>query len=262
MYYPYQKIILTGAASGIGKALLSKLSSYDIRIIAVDKNKAVLEKTVRNLPNERNNIFMFPCDLSRYQEVDGLFEFAVEKLGGIDLFIANAGFGYIEKMETPDWEHIETIFKTNAFSPIYSLIKMKRMNPSSDYAVVITSSLVGRLGLKGYALYGATKAALDRFAECYRLEMGANVKLSLVYPLTVKSKFFREAGNAPVPFPSQNADSLADRIIEGIKAGRKNIYGSPLIAALLCINHIFPIVKKCYQFIEAIRFDKWNNNKR
>jgi uncharacterized protein len=237
-----RRIILTGAASGIGKALLEQLAAYDAQIIAVDLEQAKLQAAVHSLVSPRARITPYACDLGQQTSVDTLFDHAVQTMGGVDLFIANAGFAYYEKIETPNWRRIEDIYRVNVFSPLYTLEKMRALNVDTPYGVVITASAMGKLGLPGWAIYGSTKAALDRFAEAYRYELGANVLLTLVYPIATRSNFFSQAGEqTPVPFPSQTPEWVANSIIKGIERDQREIYPSLLFRIAWTLNRILPM---------------------
>ncbi len=193
----------------------------------------------------------FACDLAQQSHVDDLFEYAVQKMGGIDILFANAGFTYWEQIQEPDWGRIEAIFRTNVFSPIYAVEKMHALFQGADYRVVITSSILGRVGLEGYALYSSTKAALDRFTEAYRLETGKQGLLVLVYPLAVRSSFFQTAGHAPVPWLSQRAESAARAMLRGLERDRETIYTSWILPPMLWINHLLPFTRRWYQAIDS-----------
>ena len=130
MQIAHKNIILTGAASGIGKALLNQLLDFeDVKIISVDLNEIV---------NDSDKIIPFVCDLSKQSEVDRLFEFALTQFQTIDIFIANAGFAYYEVIEKPDWQRTEKIFQVNVFSPIYAFQKMKELNIHREYFVLMS----------------------------------------------------------------------------------------------------------------------------
>ena len=193
----------------------------------------------------------FACDLSRQRGVDALFDYAIQKMGGIDIFVANAGFAYWEPVEAPDWSRIEAILQTNVFSPLYSAQKMHTLFHGADYRVLITSSLLGRIGLEGYALYASTKAAVDRFAEVYRLESSTQNRLVLVYPLAARSRFFEEAGGGPVPWLSQSPESAARAILRGIEKDREPIYTSWILRPMLLAHHLFPFTGRWYQALDA-----------
>ncbi len=250
-----KNIILTGAASGVGRALLELLAQFPAQIIAVDKNAARLE----NLPSGRAEIIPYACDLSQPTAVDTLFDVASRQLGKIDLFIANAGFAYYEKIETADWTRIEQIYRVNVFSPLYSLEKMRTLNSGRPHKVVITASAMSFLGLPGYALYSSTKAALHRFAEAYRYEMDDPASLMLVYPIGTRTDFFGAATQthaAPQTWPSQTAEQVARAILRGIQRDSRSVFPFGAFRLLLGL----PFLGKLEQAIEAWRLERWLRN--
>jgi uncharacterized protein len=257
-----KRIVLTGAASGIGKAVLERLATYDAQIIAVDLNAEKIEATVKPIANPRAKITTYAGDLGQQTSVDALFDHAVQTLGGVDLFIANAGFAYYEKIGTPNWKHIEDIYRVNVFSPLYAVEKMRALNGDKPYGVVITASAMGKLGLPGWAIYGSTKAALDRFAEAYRYELGADVLLTVVYPIATRSNFFNAAGQkTPVPFPSQTPEWVAGTIVRGIERNQCEIYPSILFHTAWILNRVLPM-GKFIRWNEARVFSRWLRNNK
>jgi short-subunit dehydrogenase len=246
-----KRIVVTGASSGIGRALLKELSRRRVRIVAVGRDEVRLREAVDSVKASQARVMPFPCDVALQRGVDDLFAHAIQQMGGIDLFFAIAGFAYWERIQEPDWARIEAIFQTNVFSPIYAAEKMHTHFHGADYRVVITSSILGRVGLEGYALYASTKAALDRFAEVYRLETRQRSRLTLVYPLAVRSGFFQAAGRAPVPWLSQSAESAARAMVRGIQKDRETIYTSWILPPMLLVHHLFPFTRRWYQAIDS-----------
>ncbi len=202
MRLQHARIILTGAASGIGAALLARLAAFPCAILAADRDAPRLSETLARLAASPARVTSFAGDMGKQEDVDALFAAAVERMGGVDLFIAAAGFAYYERLARPDWDHIETIFRVNAVSPIYTVEKMAELNRGRPHRTVIVASAMGRLAIPGYALYGSTKAALHRFAEAYRLEAPDPAALSLVYPIGTRTRFFANSNDrAPAPLP-------------------------------------------------------------
>jgi short-subunit dehydrogenase len=252
------RIVLTGAASGIGLAVLEELLGFDCKIIAADRNAAQLEKITLSHPDR---ITPFVGDISNPDQVDQLFSFAQTVYGSIDLFIANAGFAYYEKLNGADWLHLEQIFRTNTLSPVYSLLKMQEMNPGKPWKTVMISSAMAEWAVPGYTVYGATKAALLRFADGYRFDNPGN-NLMVVYPIATRTKFFETAGKRiPVAFPVQSAQSVARKIVSGIRQDRRKVYPSPLFRLILSFNRILPFIKPAYQAIEFRKLKNWLNPK-
>ncbi len=246
-----KRIVITGASSGIGRALLQELSRRPVEIVAVGRDETRLREAIGAVPASQARILPFPCDVALHRGVDDLFAYAIQQMGGIDIFFANAGYAYWEPIQAPDWERIEAIFQTNVFSPIYALRKMQALFPGEDYRVVITSSVLGRVGLEGYALYASTKAALDRFAEVYRLESGKRGQLVLVYPLAVRSRFYQAAGDAPVPWLSQPAQAVARAVLRGIEKDRETIHTSWILPPMLLVDRLLPFTRRWYQALDA-----------
>jgi uncharacterized protein len=259
-----QRIVLTGAASGIGLELLEQLAAHPVQVMAVDLNAEGLERVLASLAGSPAKLFSYACDLGNPEQVEAVFAFALESMGRIDLFFANAGFPYYEKLERADWVHIERIFQVNVFSPIYAAQKMQQLNAGRAYRVVITASAMGLLGLPGYALYSSTKAALDRFAECYRYELEDPATLTLVYPIGTRTHFLQAAADqaAPLTWPSQTAVQVANAILKGVEGDQANIYPSVLFRVFIFLDRYLPFLRRIEQWIELKRFEGWMARQR
>lgn len=97
-----KNIVVTSASSGIGLELVKALLSKGCRVVAASRtiNKDLLGQ---------ENFYPFQGDVSTPEVVDNLFTYALQTLGSIDIFVANAGFAYYEKLKDADWEHISSI---------------------------------------------------------------------------------------------------------------------------------------------------------
>lgn len=259
-----KRIILTGASSGIGKEILSILLTYrNVRIIAVARH-------VEDIPAIDQHVFPFPADVSTAEGVDKLFAFARQTFGEPDIFIANAGFAYLEKLGKPDWQHIENIYALNVFSPIYALEKLleeEQQNKETrldsrhtEKAFAFTISGAGLASLPAYSLYCSTKAALHHFVRTYRYEKPDNLRLTAVYPVATRTGFFDKATgkeNTPLPFPVQDAATVARKIVRGIEKGKKNVYPSLLFRIGYPLGRAFPIFLHLYSLMEKKKVKKW-----
>ncbi len=246
-----KNIIITGASSGIGLDVLKKLSRRECRIIAV-------ARTIDKIEFSADNVIKYPCDISNAENVDKLFNFALKKFGKVDIFIANAGFAYYEKLKEPDWVHLEEIYRTNLFSSIYSAEKMKYINNDQPYRVVITASAMSFLPVPGYAVYASTKAAIHGFARAYRFELQKDQKLQLVYPISTRTHFFEEASeDTPIGWPVQSSEHVAGDIVKGLLKDRNSIFPSRIFWALNMINRILPFTHPFIAWFESLKLKKW-----
>lgn len=244
-------IVLTGAASGIGKAILDLLINIEgVKVVAAD-----LHPFAPPAPC----VQVFSGDISQPATVDALFEFAQQTLGNIDIFIANAGFAYYEQTGAADWQHIDNIYRCNTYSPIYSAHKMAEINRERPYSVLITASFMGIYSLPGYSLYSSTKAALLNWADAYRMEKNDLGNICLLCPVATKTHFFNT--KAPVPWPTQTAQQVATAALRGLRLGKKRIYPSKLSVLTLFLNAIFPLTMPVYKHIELLKFRKWLQNR-
>lgn len=252
-----KKIVLTGASSGIGKALLEDLLDYDVEVVAVARSSIDVNKKYKH------KVHTLRCDISKEKNIDELFTFALKKMGHIDIFIANAGFGYYEVLQKENWDHIENIYNTNVFSPIYSAEKMKRINNDQPYLFVAVGSIVGRFSVPGYALYSSTKAALDSFSKAYRYGLDKKARFAVVYPSVTKTHFFDSAGKGvPLAHHAQTAEDVAKSIINGIKRDKEAIYTSRIIHSYIIIDRIFPFLTSIIMKIQQKKLNSWLKKQR
>ena len=121
-----KKIVVTGAASGIGLELVKGFLSKGCRVVAADKS-------INNDLLGLDGLYPLQGDLSTPEGVDDLFAYALEKLGSIDVFVANAGFAYYEKLAEADWGHISSIFKNQ--------LSIRRLQRSKNEAAMRQQAL-------------------------------------------------------------------------------------------------------------------------
>jgi short-subunit dehydrogenase len=246
-----KNIILTGASSGIGLEMLKKMATSGCKIVAV-------ARTIDKIAVEYNNVTKYPCDISHPENLDALFEFATEKMGSIDIYIANAGFAYYGEITGPSWKEIDKIYRTNVFSSIYAAEKMKKIHGDQPFQMAITASAMSFLSYPGYALYSSTKAALRGFATGYRSELLKGQKLQMIYPIGTRTDFFKQAGSqTPIPWPTQSAEKVATAIINGLKKEKTSIFPSKLFQSLLILNGYLPFIFKSIILFENFKFRRW-----
>ncbi|MCC5814051.1 MAG: SDR family NAD(P)-dependent oxidoreductase [Leptospira sp.] len=252
-----KRIVITGTSSGIGRETFLLLKEYkDAKILCVDFNKAEDNEDFQ----ENINIKFHRADISLPESIEDIVRIANDWMGGIDIFFANAGFAYYEEIQKPNWEKIEKIFKTNVFSPFYTLTYLNHSS-KNPFLFIVTASAMSHLPIPGYSLYSSTKSAVHSFMNCFRYELKKGNRLMVVYPIATRSKFFDTAGNSvPIPFPSQSSKAVAKSIIHGIKWNRNSVYPSWIFSLMMVVDRfmIFPL--KVYQMIEGFKFKKHNRN--
>ena len=246
-----KNIVLTGCNSGIGLEVLKLLIPGKNRIFCVDFETDRLEK----MANE--NIIVFNKDVSSKEAVDEIFDKALEALGSIDIFYANAGYAYYEEMNYTDWDRVQSIFETNVFSPIYSYQKYVEYLDGRNGIFAITISAIGTMAMPGFSLYSASKFAMNGFQEGIRFEKPDNVQLTCLYPIATDTGFFKRSNDIEYkrPFPVQSPVIVARKMVEGIENGKKNVNPSALFAFSKQLMKFVPPVKTVYHYLEKRKFN-------
>ncbi|MEN9917657.1 MAG: hypothetical protein RL662_93 [Bacteroidota bacterium] len=246
-------IVITGASSGIGLEVVKLLLRYtDVKIVAVARN-------IETIPVYEGVVFPFSADLTKPQAVDAVFDYCKSISLNIDIFIANAGYANLEKLGTPDWEHIETVFSLNTFSPIYTLQKLVQTSGDRFVYFVCVSSAVAKIALPYYSLYCSTKAAIHQFMSTYKYESKANVRTMTVYPVATRTAFFEKAAQSekpPVPFFSQSADTVSRAIVQGIEKNKECVYPSFLFRIFNWVGTVCPSIISIYAANEKLKVEK------
>ncbi|MDR1730381.1 MAG: SDR family NAD(P)-dependent oxidoreductase [Prevotellaceae bacterium] len=251
MRFHNKKIVITGATSGIGLELIKQLQPFHPEIIAVGR---AIEK-IPAIPR----VYPFAADISTQKGVDSVFDFALEKFGNIDIFIANAGFGYYEKIKSPDWEHAGRIFSTNVLSPIFGLEKMLEICKEREFTYAVTDSGLGRVYMPGYALYCGTKYALHGFVSSMQYELPANAHLCTIYPVAMETEFFNRAGGKkmPRPFPTQKVTTAVRNMLKDLQKEKQSSYPYRPLRFLIWLSNVFPFLLKTNNRMETKKLNKF-----
>lgn len=238
-----KNIVLTGANSGIGLAMLRSLAESN-KILAVDMNDDKM--------SQFGNVTSMVCDISSKEGVDSMFSKASDMFDVVDIFIANAGYMHFERMDGCEWERIDRMFRTNTMSPIYSYRRYIEHLDGRDGVFAMTISAMGRLGMPGFTLYSSTKFALNGFQEAVRLEKPDNVQITCMYPVSTDTAFFDSPVEIEKPYPVQTPEHVAGKMLRGIEKGKKNVFPCKMFTFASILFKAVPPVKWMY----------WKNEKK
>lgn len=248
-----KNIVLTGANSGIGFETLKLLAAGEgNRILAVDKNTDKLEGFAQNVE-------VMKADVGSKEAVDAIFARAVELFGFIDIFYANAGFPYYEVFDYSDWDRVNVMFDTNVFSPVYSYNRYREHLDGKKGIFAITVSAIGQMAMPGFAIYSASKFAVEGFQQALRLELPDNIQLTCLYPVATDTNFFKTANSREFekPFPLQKADHVAKAMVRGIEKGKKSVSPSKLFGLAKLLMKFFPFIRNIYWAMEKAKLNRF-----
>lgn len=250
-----RNIVITGAASGIGRELAHQLSGFNNRILAIDINQKGLE----NLSKESSNIEILNLDLTNAGSVPLIFDWIRDHWKTVDIFFANAGFAKFGPWKDTDQDTFAKMLQINVLSPIETAKILKQAQSLSPCRLVVVASAMSFWPVPGYASYAASKAAIHHFVETIKSE-GDGDWITLVYPIATETDFFKNAGKEiPKAYPVQPVTIVVKKIISGVAKGKNTIYPSRLFQVTMLINRILPFFKPIYFFLERNKLNKWKN---
>jgi NAD(P)-dependent dehydrogenase (short-subunit alcohol dehydrogenase family) len=158
--------LVTGATSGLGKAIALRLARDGMRIIVVGRDAARGAAVVEQIETEGGQATFIAADLSDPAEIARL---AFES-GDIDVLVNNAGFSVWAPTEKMAVEDFDAMFASNVRAPFLVGAFAPAMAAKGAGSIINISSMAGRLGLPNGAAYGATKAALASLAQSWTAE--------------------------------------------------------------------------------------------
>lgn len=172
-------ILVTGASSGIGKAVAQQCAAAGANCILTARNQDRLQKTLESLEGEGHQVFV--ADLSSAEGVHKVIEIT-PKLDGI---VCCAGTVETKMIKFTEDDNLLHLFNTNTFSVIRlvrEIVQQKQLKRGAS--IVIISSISGvRCGYIGGSLYGATKGALEGFTKAIALELAPQkIRVNTITP--------------------------------------------------------------------------------
>ncbi|MGZ3418907.1 MAG: SDR family oxidoreductase [Polyangiales bacterium] len=176
------RAVVTGAGSGLGRAISQKLAARGARLVLADVNEEGLRETQKLLGGVETHVFR--VDVTKPAEVEKLADDAFEKLGGVDLLVNNAGVavaGEIGDVPLQDWEWIMGV---NLWGVIYGChYFVPKMRKQGSGHVLNVASAAGLLSGPQMSPYNVTKAGVVALSETLRADLAPNhIGVSVLCP--------------------------------------------------------------------------------
>lgn len=210
--------VVTGGASGIGKAIAALLIAKGAQVVIADIEAAALDGAAREI-----GAVAIRVDASSAESVQSLADDVMRRFGRVDLFCSNAGVastGRIEDMTLTDWQWL---FGVNFFGTIHGIaafLPLLRSNPEGGQ-IVITASEAALHATSMIGGYSVSKSAVLALAEALRCELeneSANVGVTALCPGPVRSNLGASQRNRPA---SLHGSGLVDNDLEASDEGGK-----------------------------------------
>jgi len=185
--------LVTGAASGIGRATSLALADEGCHLVICDVQEEALEQVAAEIRLKGREVLNRRCDVSEEADMKGLAQAAFERFGKVDIAMSNAGIAIGGRSHLLETHHWRKVIGVNLWGAIHTLIYFVRpMVEREEGHWVVTASGMGLVAAPFMATYATTKFALVGLTECVRAELAQhNVGLTTLCPAVVKTAIFQ-----------------------------------------------------------------------
>ncbi len=185
------RVLLTGASSGIGRALAYRLGQQKARLVLASRGRQRLVQLADELRASGGEAFVAPADVADAAQRARLLEQAVTDLGGLDILINNAGVGALGFFAGADEARLRRIMEVNFFAATeLTRVALPHLRQGRNPMIVNVASVLGRRAIPGMVEYCASKFAMVGWAEGLRAELARDgVHVLLVCPGGVETEF-------------------------------------------------------------------------
>ncbi len=179
-------VVITGGSKGIGRAVARAFAREKAKLVLVhlDADDAAVEETVSLTAELGAEAEGLRVDVSSRQDVDGLFQYVMERYGRVDVLVNNAGITrdtLLMRMSEPDWDAVMAVNLKSVFNCTRAVVQP--MIKQRTGRVVNISSVVGRIGNAGQSNYAASKAGILGFTRSVAREVASRgVTVNAVAP--------------------------------------------------------------------------------
>jgi len=238
-----KKIWITGASSGIGRALAIKFANNGWKVAASARRENLLQE----LSHNNSNIFSFPLDVKDDKSTKKVFQNIVEKFKSLDICVFCTGIHDPDAEKKLSSEKIREIMETNFFGTLNCIMAVNTFfREKKNGHISIVSSVAGYRGLPAASGYCASKSALTSLAESLYFDFKRyNVRISLVSPGFIKTPM-TDKNKFPMPM-IKSAEFAAEKMFIGLT--KKNVFEIHFPIAFTTVMKLLKIMPNWLYFL-------------
>jgi len=223
-------IIVTGASTGIGRALARDFARAGATVVMIARNQARVERAAAEITDGK--VIPLAGDVTNRCQVDSLVQQVISQWGRIDILVNNAGAGLIAPLDLIPIADARALFETNFFGTLnFIQAVVPAMKHQGHGHIVNMASVAGLRGIPNSSIYSASKAAVIALSEALRIELhSAGIAVTIICPSRVQldeTGFFTTAkkyGNVELyKLPSQLTAATVARVTLDATALRQRL---------------------------------------
>jgi len=239
----HKKVLITGAARGIGYQLAKEFLLAGSTVVMTDKDYKELEAAHLRIQREvlkeigkshyslKGKLHRYRCDVEFIDDIQAVKSHIEENLGGLDILINNAGMPCNKEMAEMDHYEWRRLVNVNLLGPVYHIVEFLPMLKKSKGHIVNVSSGQAYFRLPGWGAYAATKVGLGALSEVLAFELSKyGIKVTTVYPFMVNTPFYKgiigdtlvsKFAMSLVPLYSDSPERVAHKIFEAVQRNKR-----------------------------------------
>ncbi|TDC86996.1 SDR family NAD(P)-dependent oxidoreductase [Actinomadura sp. 7K507] len=199
------RVIVTGASGTFGRAISTRLTGLGAHVVGLDV-----------APGPDDPVEVLACDVTDDDAVPVAVGAAIERLGGLDLLVNNAGIGGPAPAEQPPGDEVRRQLDINLLGTWRVTAACVDALVESRGRVVMLSSRMAVMQLPLAAAYGASKRALVAYADALRMELGTHVGVTCVYPSAVRSPIHDSTAAAGLSLEGVSRYEPLDGVVDAV----------------------------------------------
>lgn len=224
-------ILVTGASSGIGRAVAIRAAEDKCRVLLAARSEEKLNRVKEEIEKKGSEGVVMSTDVTKDDQIEKLFLKATEGGRVLDVVFNNAGLGYVAPIYNLAPEEIRKMLEVNTIGMIMVSRFASEVMMKQQYGhLIMTSSLAGLVTLPEWSVYCASKWAITGFADSIRTELKKfKVRVTTLHPGLVKTDFFaKEKANLDIKEIDTTNDALtpqqvAEEVYEAIFTDKEKI---------------------------------------
>jgi len=222
-------VLVTGASRGIGRAVALAFAREGARLVLAARSAERLAQVEHEIRALGADVLSVPTDVTSAEAVAALVDATVDRFGGIDVLVNNAGIGKVGRIDSPTFpDDLRDTLRASLFGMIdVTRRALPSLRPGGT--VVNMSSVMGRKTFARFGSYAIVMHGVSAFSDSLRQELaGTGIRVSVIHPALTATDLLREATPDELPPPFRymtplSAEDVARSVVTAVRRGRRRV---------------------------------------